>query len=158
MPGGRSVGNRIYRVEGIHEGRITAQEYVGWRQFPINQEFTSEGQTLGVPTGWNKPVSRCRRRFCREVAKTWGQGALGVEARFARRTMMALKGAEPKKVPVPSRCRCVDFLEVGGSLKEDSKHSAQAGAWRLCKGLEGDSERLRLGVTNARHSATVLRL
>jgi hypothetical protein len=71
---------------------------------------------------------------------------------------MALKGAKPRKVPVPSRCRCVDFLEVGGSLEEDRKQSAKASAWRLCKGLEGDLERLRLGVTNARHSATVLKL
>jgi len=42
-PGGRSIGNRLYRLEGIHEERITAKEQVGWKQFPINQEFTSGG-------------------------------------------------------------------------------------------------------------------
>jgi len=98
-------------MEGIHEGRITAKESAGWKQFPINQKFTSEGGTLGVPAGWNKPASRCGRRSCREVAKTCGQGAAGVETRLARRAMMALKGAKPKKVPVPSRCRCVYSLK-----------------------------------------------
>jgi hypothetical protein len=89
------------------------QEHVGWKQFPINQERTSEGLTLGVPAGWNKPASHRGRFSCREVVKTWGREAAGVESRFARRMIVALKGAKPKKVPVPSRCRCVHVLEVG---------------------------------------------
>jgi len=89
-PGGRLIGNRTHHPEGIREERITARELVGWRQFPINQEVTSEGQTLGVPVGWNKPASHCGRRSCWEVAKTCGQDAPSLEARFARRVMMAL--------------------------------------------------------------------
>jgi hypothetical protein len=112
-PGGRLVGNRMHLVEGIPERRITTKGPVGWRQFPIDQDITSEGLTLGVPAGWNKPASRCGRHFCREVEKTWGRKAAGVESRFARRTMMALKGAKPTKVPVPNRCRCVHVLEAG---------------------------------------------
>jgi len=34
---------------------------------------------------------------------------------------MALKGEKPKKVPVPSRCRNEQYLEVERSLKEDRK-------------------------------------
>jgi hypothetical protein len=109
-------------MEGIHEGQIMTQEPAGWKQFPINQEITSEGLTLGVPAGWNKPASHRGRFSCREVAKTCGREAAGSEPRLARRVIMALKGAKPTKVPAPSRCRYVHVLEVGGSLKEDSKH------------------------------------
>jgi len=98
-------------MEGIHARQITTQGPVGWRQFPINQEIPSEGLTLGVPAGWNKPASRCGRHFCREVAKTWGRKASGVESRFARRAMMALKGAKPRKAPVPAG------VDVSVSLK-----------------------------------------
>jgi len=112
-PAGHAVGSRLYHPEGTHEGQITTRELAGWKQFPTIHVLFSEGRTLRVPAGWNTPASRFRRRPCKEVAKAYGRGALGVETRFARWSMMALKGAKPKKVPVPSRCRHVLHLEVG---------------------------------------------
>lgn len=112
-PAGHAVGSRLYRPEGTHEEQITTRELAGWEQFPISHVLFSEGRTLGVPAGWNTPASRCWRRSCKEVAKAYGREALGVETRFARWSMMALKGAKPRKVPVPSRCRHVLILEVG---------------------------------------------
>jgi len=44
-----------------------------------------------------------------------------VEPHPARRSVMALKGAKPKKVPVPSRCRNLQYLAVDRSLEEDRK-------------------------------------
>jgi len=44
-----------------------------------------------------------------------------VEPHLARRSVMALKGAKPKKVPVSSRCRNEQYLGVDRNLEEDSK-------------------------------------
>lgn len=76
-PGGQAIGNCLCRAEGIHEEQITTREPVGWRQFPISHVLFFEGLTLGVPAGWNRPASRCGRCSCKEVAKTYGQEALG---------------------------------------------------------------------------------
>ena len=48
-------------------------------------------------------------------------------------------------------------LEVGRSLEEDRKTRLTPKSGDCVEGLEGD-ERLRLGVTNARHSAVTLKL
>jgi len=53
--------------------------------------------------------------------KTCGRGAVGVEFHLARRTVMALKGVKPRKVPVPNRCRHVQYLAVDRNLQEDRK-------------------------------------
>jgi len=89
-PGGQAVGNRLYHMEGTHGGQITTGEPVGWTTIPHQPCLFSEGQTLGVPAGWNTPASRFWRLSCKEVAKAYGREALGVEAQFARWSMMAL--------------------------------------------------------------------
>jgi len=49
-------------------------------------------------------------------------------------------------------------LETGQSLQEDSELKRKPKFDSRVEGLEGGREHLRLGVTNVRHSAAVLKL
>jgi len=50
-----------------------AQKHWAGEQFQIGLLLNSEGQTLGVPAGWDKPASRFERKLAERLRKPVGE-------------------------------------------------------------------------------------
>jgi len=90
MLAGWVVGNYRRQSEGRHEGRVTTKKHTGWEQLRIILVLDSEGRTLRVLVGRNRPTSWYRRFSCRKVEKTYGREAARLEPRLSRWPMIAL--------------------------------------------------------------------
>lgn len=98
-----SRGNGAFHPEGSHEGCETTKKQGCRERHPTSRDDTSEGHTLGVPVGWNKPASHCGRSPVVRLRKPVDGELAELEGCMSRRVMMALKGAKPKEAPLPKR-------------------------------------------------------